>query len=151
MTTAAAKRTSLVAALALGVVGAGILQYRRYREEQRRAMTGGPKIAKVRKGMEVQTADEITLGRITAVWRGVDPVDPATPANDERCSRLEVQRPDGPLYVPYGAIGGIAGRSVVLTMTAEQVYERPWRYRPAWLPPTGRPEPMPQWGSTPLQ
>ena len=69
MTTAAAKRTSLVAALALGVLGAGVLQYRRYREEQRRAMAGGPKIAKVRKGMEVQTADEITLGTIAAVWR----------------------------------------------------------------------------------
>ena len=80
MTTAAAKRTSLVAALALGVVGAGVWQYRRCREEQRRAMTGGPKIAKVRKGMEVQTADEITLGRITDVWRGVDPLDGTTPA-----------------------------------------------------------------------
>jgi hypothetical protein len=150
MTNAAAKRIGLAAALALGVVGVGVVQYRRYREEQRRAMTGGPKIAKVRKGMEVQTADEITLGRITKVWRGVDPVDPATPADDERCSRLEVRQPDGPLYIPYGAIGGIAGRSVILTITAEQVHERPWRYRPAWLPPAGRPEPVPQWGSTPL-
>ena len=69
MTTAAAKCTSLVAVLALGMVGAGVLQYRRYREEQRRAMVGGPKIGKVRKGMEVQTADEITLGTIAAVWR----------------------------------------------------------------------------------
>src|SRR5205823_11204121 len=102
---------------------------------------------KVRKGMEVQTADEITLGTITAVWRGVDPLDPATSADDERCSRLEVRRPDGALYIPYGAIGGIAGRSVILTMTAEHVYERPWRYRPAWLPPVGRVEPVPQWGS----
>jgi hypothetical protein len=147
MTTAAAKRTSLVAALALGVVGAGVLQYRRYREEQRHAMAGGPKIAKVRKGMEVQTADETTLGTITAVWRGVDPVDPATPADDERCSRLEVRGPDGPLYIPYGAIGGIAGRSVILSVTAAQAQTRPWRYRPAWLPPAGRPQPVPQWAS----
>src|SRR5438132_10742665 len=108
MTTSAAKRTGLVAALALGVVGAGVLQYRRYREEQRRAMTGGPKIARVRKGMEVQTADEVTLGTITTVWRGVDPVDATTPADDEQCSCLEVRWPDGPLYIPYSALGGVA-------------------------------------------
>jgi hypothetical protein len=52
----------------------------------------------IRPGMEVKTADGITLGTIAEVWVGSDPVDSATRWDDEVCSRLEVQQPLGRLY-----------------------------------------------------
>jgi hypothetical protein len=63
------------------------------------------------------------------------------------CSRVEVRSADGPLYLPYDAVDGVVWGAVGLTLTAGEVRARPWRYRPDWLPPRGRPEPVPSWAS----
>ncbi len=67
-------------------------------------------------------------------------------ANEAVYSRLGVQRSDGPVYVPYDALNGVAGGRVVLTVSAAEVPARLWRYRPTWLPSPGRLEPVP-WAS----
>ena len=87
----------------------------------------------IRPGMEVQTADGITLGKIAEVWVGRDPVDSATPWDDEVCSRLEVHHGRGRLYIPYSAIAGVSGATVSLNVEAAAVHMRPWRQPPAWI------------------
>ncbi len=49
-------------------------------------------IAQVRTGMPVQTADGHALGNVTQVWVGTDPTASSPRCDDERCSRIEVQR-----------------------------------------------------------
>lgn len=150
MTRIAVKRVTLMGALAVGLVGLGAMRYvqdQRAREERRRTPSGGPKLAGIDTGMLVQTVDEFTLGPIAVVWRGVDPDAPWVRADEAVCSRLEVRQPGGPVYVPYGAIGGVAGDRVILNVSASEADQRPWRYRPAWLPPPGRPQPVPPWAS----
>ncbi len=50
-----------------GLIGLGLEQYRRAQEERQRNPVGGPKLARVRVGMPVQTIDEITLGTLVAI------------------------------------------------------------------------------------
>jgi hypothetical protein len=49
-------------------------------------------IAQVHSGMQVQTADGQPLGKVTQVWVGTDPTASSPRCDDERCSRIEVQR-----------------------------------------------------------
>jgi hypothetical protein len=147
MTTAGVKRVGGLGLLALALAAIGVTQYRRIREERRRAPMGGPRLARVRAALPVHTRDAVLLGPVTAVWRGTDPPDEGVAADEEVCSRVEVRSPDGPLYIPYDALGGVVDGAVVLTLSAAEVRARPWSYRPDWLPPRGRPEPVPSWAS----
>ncbi len=67
MATPAVKRAGLLGTLAVGLIGLGLEQYRRAQEERQRNPVGGPKLARVRVGMPVQTIDEITLGTLVAI------------------------------------------------------------------------------------
>ncbi len=94
-------------------------------------------IAQVRSGMAVQTADGQLLGKVTQVWVGTDPTASSPRCDDERCSRIEVQR--GRLlkrqvrYVPISAIADVAADHVTLTVDAAAVDERDWLRTPQWI------------------
>ncbi len=94
-------------------------------------------IAQVRTGMPVQTADGQPLGKVTQVWVGTDPTASSPRCDDERCSRIEVQR--GRLlkrqvrYVPISAISAIAADHVTLKVDAAAVDERDWLRKPQWI------------------
>ncbi len=49
-------------------------------------------IAQVRSGMVVHTADGQPLGKVAQVWVGTDLTASSPRCDDERCSRIEVQR-----------------------------------------------------------
>ncbi len=94
-------------------------------------------IAQVRSGMAVQTADGHPLGKVAQVWVGSDPTASSPRCDDERCSRLEVQR--GRLltrqvrYVPISAIAAVATDHVTLKVDAAAVDEQDWLRRPQWI------------------
>ncbi len=94
-------------------------------------------IAQVRTGMPVQTADGQPLGNVTQVWVGTDPTASSPRCDDERCSRIEVQR--GRLlkrqvrYVPLSAIAAVATGQVTLKVDAAAVDERDWLRTPQWI------------------
>ncbi len=94
-------------------------------------------IAQVRTGMPVHTADGQPLGKVTQVWVGTDPTASSPRCDDERCSRLEVQR--GRLltrqvrYVPISAIADVATDHVTLKVDAATVDEQDWLRRPQWI------------------
>ena len=93
-------------------------------------------IARVRKGMEVHTADGQKLGKVAEVWLGTDPTASNPLCDEELCSRLEVQSGGlfkrTSLYVPYSAIAGVAADHVTLNVDAATVRERPWNQKPRW-------------------
>jgi hypothetical protein len=116
-------------------------------------------LAQVSRGMEVRSADGVTVGRVAAIWYGVDPKDPAAPPDASVCSRVEVQRattrgagnlvaramrwlhasPTPPsLYIPCTAIAAVAGRSIILTISAETMDTQEWDVKPPWIPAPGR-------------
>ena len=115
-------------------------------------------IAQVSSGMEVRSSDGVKLGRVAAIWYGVDPKDPTAQHDESVCSRVEVQRatsgtgnlvarairrlrslPTQPsLYVPCTAIAAVSGRSIILTIPAEMVDTHEWDVKPRWIPATGR-------------
>ncbi len=94
-------------------------------------------IAQVRSGMAVQTADGHPLGKVAQVWVGSDPTASSPRCDDERCSRLEVQR--GRLltrqvrYVPISAIAAVATDHVTLKVDAAAVDEQDWLRTPQWI------------------
>ena len=94
-------------------------------------------IAQVRSGMAVQTADGQLLGNVTQVWVGTDPTASSPRCDDERCSRIEVQR--GRLlkrqvrYVPVSAIADVATDHVTLKVDAAAVDEHDWLRTPQWI------------------
>jgi hypothetical protein len=94
-------------------------------------------IAQVRSGMQVQTADGQPLSNVTQVWVGTDPTASSPRCDDERCSRIEVQR--GRLltrqvrYVPISAIAAVATDHVTLNVAAAAVDERDWLRTPQWI------------------
>jgi hypothetical protein len=94
-------------------------------------------IAQVRSGMAVQTADGQLLGKVTQVWVGTDPTASSPRCDDERCSRIEVQR--GRLlkrqvrYVPISAIADVATGQVTLKVDAATVDEHNWLRKPQWI------------------
>ena len=94
-------------------------------------------IAQVRSGMAVHTADGQPLGNVTQVWVGTDPTASSPRCDDERCSRIEVQR--GRLltrqvrYVPISAIRAVAADQVTLKVDAAAVDEHDWRRKPPWI------------------
>ena len=94
-------------------------------------------IAQVRSGMAVHTADGQPLGNVTQVWVGTDPTASSPRCDDERCSRIEVQR--GLLlkrqvrYVPISAIADVATDHVTLNVEAAAVDERDWLRKPQWI------------------
>ncbi len=94
-------------------------------------------IAQVRTGMPVRTADGQPLGKVTQVWVGTDPTASSPRCDDERCSRIEVQR--GRLltrqvrYVPISAIADIATDQLTLKVEAAAVDERDWLRKPQWI------------------
>jgi hypothetical protein len=94
-------------------------------------------IAQVRSGMPVQTVDRQPLGNVTQVWVGTDPTASSPRCDDERCSRIEVQR--GRLlkrqvrYVPLSAIADVATDRVTLKVDAATVDEHDWLRKPQWI------------------
>jgi hypothetical protein len=93
-------------------------------------------VARVRTGMEVQTADGQSLGKVAEVWLGTDPTASSPLCDDALCSRLEV-RSGGffkrtTLYVPYSAIADVAADQVTLTVDAATARARPWGDKPSW-------------------
>jgi hypothetical protein len=92
-------------------------------------------IAQIRKGMEVQTTDGQSLGKVTEVWLGTDPAAGDPKCDEEICSRLEVHRGflgRSVLYIPYNAIGKVTADRVTLTVDAATVHERAWTQKPRW-------------------
>jgi uncharacterized protein YrrD len=93
-------------------------------------------IARIRKGMEVHTADGQSLGKVVEVYLGTDPTASHPLCDEELCSRLEVQ--SGGLfkrrtvYVPYSAIADVGTDRVTLKIDAAAVSERPWNQKPRW-------------------
>jgi hypothetical protein len=87
--------------------------------------------------MAVHTADGQLLGNVTQVWVGTDPTASSPRCDDERCSRIEVQR--GRLlkrqvrYVPISAIADVATDHVTLNVEAAAVDERDWLRKPQWI------------------
>ena len=90
-------------------------------------------IAQVRPGMELHTADGSTLGKVTEVWIGTDPMTSTAWCDEEVCSRLEVHHRGGTLYIPYNAIAGVSGGSVTLKVDAAAVNEKGWYRKPLWI------------------
>ncbi len=94
-------------------------------------------IAQVRSGMVVHTADVHPLGKVTQVRIGTDPTASRPRCDDERCSRIEVQR--GRLltrqmrYVPISAICGDAADQVTFNVEAPAVDEHDWLRIPPWI------------------
>ncbi len=94
-------------------------------------------IAQVRTGMVVQTVDGQPLGKVAQVWVGTDPTASSPRCDDERCSRIEVQR--GRLlkrqvrYVPSSAIADVATNHVTLNVEAAAVDEHNWLRKPQWI------------------
>jgi hypothetical protein len=96
-------------------------------------MAGDNLIARIRKGMEVRTSDGTSLGKIRQVWCGSDPISTTQLCDDEVCSRLEVYRRRGRMYVPYSAVADVSGKCVTLNVETEGVPEMHWDHRPAWI------------------
>jgi len=93
-------------------------------------------IARVSKGMEVQTMDGKELGKVTEVWLGMDPTASNPRCDEEVCSRVEVRRGflgRGVLYVPYSAIAAVTGKHVTLNIDAATVNEHAWNQKPGWI------------------
>ncbi len=94
-------------------------------------------IARVRKGMEVHSADGQSLGKVADVWVGTDPTATNPRCDEDVCSRLEVQRGGlfkrTTLYVPYSAIANVSADHVLLNLDAATVQERPWNQKPRWV------------------
>ncbi len=94
-------------------------------------------VARVRKGMEVHTADGQKLGKVAEVWLGTDPTATHPRCDEELCSRLEVHSGGvlkrSVLYVPYNAIGAVSPNEVTLTVDAATVNSHDWVQRPRWL------------------
>ncbi len=94
-------------------------------------------IAQVRPGMAVQSADGQPVGKVAQVWIGTDPTTSSSRCDDERCSRIEVQR--GRLltrqvrYVPISAIRTITADHMTLKVDAAAVDEHDWRRKPPWI------------------
>ena len=93
-------------------------------------------IARIRKGMEVNTADGQKLGKVAEVWAGTDPTASNPRCDEEICSRLEVHG-GGFLsrtvrYIPYNAIAVVADK-VTLNVDAATVDERAWNAPPRWV------------------
>ncbi len=94
-------------------------------------------VARVRKGMEVHTADGQKLGKIAYVWVGSDPSSSTARCDEEVCSRIEVHRglfAPRVLYLPYNVIGQVSGKHVMLNVDANTLNEKDWGRRPQWIP-----------------
>ncbi len=102
-------------------------------------------IAQIREGMEVHTADDVRLGKITQVWIGTDPASTTQQCDEELCSRLEVQHSDGPLYIPLNMLARVSARWVILTIPAADVREHDWHRAPHWIRAEA-PDRRPGWG-----
>ena len=94
-------------------------------------------VTRVRKGMQVLTADGQKLGKVTEVWLGTDPTATNPRCDEEICSRLEVHQGGlfkrSVLYIPYSAIADVAADQVTLNVGAETVNERAWNQKPHWV------------------
>ena len=94
-------------------------------------------IAQVRKGMMVKTADGVNLGKVAMVWLGSDPSAGSPRCDEAVCSRLEVRRgffAQHVHYIPYTALGDIAGKTVTLSVDQSIVEEKGWQTKPQWIP-----------------
>ncbi len=93
-------------------------------------------IARVRKGMEVHTADGQKLGKVAEVWLGTDPTASHPRCDEELCSRLEVHSGGvfkrSVRYVPYSAIANVSDH-VTLSVDAATVNGYDWVQRPRWM------------------
>ena len=96
-------------------------------------MAGGTILSQLHAGMEDRTLDGVSLGRIAQLWYGRDPADSTEQCDEDVCSRLEVHRESGALYIPYSAIGGVGTESVTLRMDAATVEAQPWTQKPRWM------------------
>ncbi len=94
-------------------------------------------VARVRKGMEVHTADGQTLGKVAKVWLGTDPTAANPRCDEEICSRLEVTSGGffkrRVLYVPANTLANVTADRVILSLDAATVNERDWVQRPRWM------------------
>ncbi len=93
-------------------------------------------IARVRKGMEVHTADGQKLGKVAEIWLGTDPTATHPRCDEELCSRLEVHSGGvfkrSVRYVPYSAIANVSDH-VTLNVDDALVNERDWTKKPSWV------------------
>jgi uncharacterized protein YrrD len=109
----------------------------RRQSEKRKFIMNNNIMEHVRPGMMVHTADGHPLGKVAQVWFGSDPSASSPRCDDERCSRIEVQR--GRLlkrqvrYVPISAIADVATDQVTLKVDAAAVDERDWLRTPQWI------------------
>ena len=95
-------------------------------------------ITQVRKGMEVRTTDDKSMGKVEEVWLGADPTSSTQRCDEEICSRLEVRqggflRRGETLYIPYSALANVTGNVVHLNVDEATAHSRGWTRRPHWV------------------
>jgi hypothetical protein len=85
-------------------------------------------------GMEVYTADETKLGKISQVWYGTSVGGP-TVTEEETCFELHrgfLGRDT--LYLPSHLVTDVSGNTVRLSADEQTVRETPsWHRKPAWI------------------
>ena len=96
-------------------------------------MTSENIVSRIRPGMQVHGTDGQLVGKVTEVWVGSDPRHSSERCDEEECSRLEVHHGASRFYIPYNAIGDVAGTVVRLTMDAAMVNEKGWYRKPLWI------------------
>jgi hypothetical protein len=88
----------------------------------------------LREGMEVYTADEMKLGKISQVWYGTSVGGPAV-TEEETCFELHrglLGRDT--LYLPCHLVTRVSGNTVKLSADEQTVRETPsWHRKPAWI------------------
>jgi hypothetical protein len=96
-------------------------------------MTDRTLITQIQEGMEVHTADDVKLGKITQVWIGTDPASTSEQCDEELCSRLQVQHGDDILFIPLNVLARVSARWVILTIPVAAVHEHDWSRPPLWI------------------
>jgi hypothetical protein len=98
-------------------------------------------IGQIHKGMRVHASDGTELGKVQAMWPGIDPTSASVRCDEEVCSRIEVRQGKGrqvrTLYIPHNAVEGVSGDVVTLSVSTETIGSRAWVIRPAWIPSKG--------------
>ena len=85
-------------------------------------------------GMEVYTADETKLGKISQVWYGTSVGGP-TASEEETCVELHLGLLGrDKLYLPCHLVTDVTGNAVRLAVDEQAVRETPsWHRKPAWI------------------
>jgi hypothetical protein len=96
------------------------------------------KIGQIHEGMDVQTADGLSLGAIKQIWWGSIPDDQFVAVDDETCFEVQPQQllSAGMVYVPCSAVADVADGCITLSLDADAVAAKTWYEKPKWLTST---------------